>query len=283
MKFFIDTQFHEYYKSILFSNNMLNVLDPISIGIVSEDVVKSYILFYDGNKTDDIKGIWDSCISSDFEELKTKAICRNVLIPEDKKFGKWVIKENKYSYEYYAICKDFDLSEAWSNKKLRLDILIPLTEELARKELSAKKEEVIDSEGLMSSRFTIWIGQPMFKDFRRLILKYGKTKQQIAAEIKEFCNASNEQNNMTGNISFYGYYSSHDWVVFTQLYNGLDRMPKEFPTYCNDLKQTLSEKYSPFREIDHNLEDHPDFAKNETSAISLNSARWNKQLYEFLN
>ena len=276
MEYFLDTQFHEYYKKPLFGKSA-HTIEPISIGIVSGDVIQSYTLYYDGSKPENIGDTWDRRTSTNFEELQEEAVLRN-----EKQIG-WIVQANKKSSEYYAICNEFDLEEAWSNVWLKDNILIPITEELSERELALRKEIASDNLNLQSSRFTIWIGKPTFKDFKRLIMKYGKTKARIAIEIKDFCASTNDGIPCFSVPKFYGYYSSYDWVVICQLYGKLDYLPKGFPMYCNDLKQTLEEKWSPFQDNYRSLEGHPDSSKKESSHNSINNAKWNKHLYEFLN
>jgi hypothetical protein len=257
----------------------VHTIEPISIGIISEDVIKSYTLYFNGKINYNIGDTWDRKTSTNYEELQAMAVEKN------KVRKGWVIKENMTSHEYYAICKEFDLQEAWNNIKLRNSVLIPITEELARRELLSKKELAADSMGIEAPRITIWLGTPLFRDFKRLILKYGKTREQIANEIKDFYTDSinNETALITDIPEFYGYYSSYDWVVFCQLYGESSGLPAIFPLYCTDLKQTLREKWTPFSNDHVGLEDHPDVMRKETSYNSLQNAVWIKYLYKFLN
>ena len=38
---------------------------------------------------------------------------------------------------------------------------------------------------------------------------------------------------------FYGYYSDYDWVVFCWIFGRMIDLPKHFPKYCRDFKQTM--------------------------------------------
>ena len=42
--------------------------------------------------------------------------------------------------------------------------------------------------------------------------------------------------------TFYAYYADYDWVVFCKIFGRMIDLPKHFPMYCRDLKQTLDEK-----------------------------------------
>jgi hypothetical protein len=64
-------------------------------------------------------------------------------------------------------------------------------------------------------------------------------------------------------------------------------LPKGFPMYCKDLKQIFDEKENSLRipsMAEHmNLKEHSHYPKQENEHDALDDARWNKQLYEFLN
>ena len=101
--------------------------------------------------------------------------------------------------EYYAISKDFNLKEAWNrydkviNKHyplgpeynkiywIRENVLKPIFIELRAKEVE---------EYNIAERRNVVLDFPTysfcFKEFKRLIKKYGKTNKQIAEEIKYF-------------------------------------------------------------------------------------------------
>lgn len=100
---------------------------------------------------------------------------------------------------------------------------------------------------------------------------------------------------------FYGYYSDYDWVLFCSLFGTMMQLPKGFPMYCRDLKQTLDEKVAGLKNSDllsHFHQDkeltfeekldlvktknpkYPDVGDN--AHLAIEDARWNKRLYEFL-
>jgi hypothetical protein len=102
--------------------------------------------------------------------------------------------------EYYAISKDFNLKEAWNRFDLKDDydvngdlvrnikkvywirenVLKPIFDELVNK-LALEKEKanrIFDTNGYI--KFT-------YHNFKKLIEKYGKTNEEIAKEIKDFC------------------------------------------------------------------------------------------------
>lgn len=202
--------------------------------------------------------------------------------------------------KYYAISKDFNIKEAWNRWQprtgcgdrnntdpkhywLRENVLKPIFIELRAKEV----EEYNIAKGINvvldfhTYHFT-------YKSIKRLINKYGKSNQQIAEEVYNFCsNDYHKGNNLDYDQriqyplydkfkpKFYAYYADYDWVVFCQLFGTMMQLPKGFPMYCVDLKQELDKfdlknkaKQLPKQENEHN---------------ALADAIWNKQLHEFIN
>jgi len=90
---------------------------------------------------------------------------------------------------------------------------------------------------------------------------YGKKVCDIKNEVLDF---------VTGTPEFWGYYCDYDWVVFCWLFGSMIDLPKGWPMYCRDLKQSLDEsgrKSIPKPEGEHN---------------ALVDANWNEQLYRHL-
>ena len=187
--------------------------------------------------------------------------------------------------EYYAISKDFNLKETWNrydekvneNYKpsymgfldghynpefiktywLRDNVLKPIWEELIEKERHYYLE--------MFKRINVWTKyidddyyKFTYKEFKRLINKYGKTNKQIAEDVYKFVypefnsketylGTINKFNNkfvkdywvkdIYNNPEFYGYYADYDWVVFCWLFGKMIDLPSGFPYYCKDLIQ----------------------------------------------
>lgn len=233
--------------------------------------------------------------------------------------------------EFYSISKDFNLKEAWNRYDLKVEkmygdarnifpdgrkykeywirenVLKPIFEELFEEYVYAD-----DYKGSVDMKFE-------YDNLKFLINKYGKTNKQIAEEIKEF---TNPVQNMDKNIpdymqvpeqfktdyskpQFYGYYSAYDHVVFCWLFGKMIDLPKGFPMYCNDLKQTFDERVNSiigtefitfntlqfegkktssrnFHDYEKLLKNHSKYPKQTNSHNALADARWNKQLHEFL-
>jgi len=117
---------------------------------------------------------------------------------------------------------------------------------------------------------------------------------------------------MTTNVEFYGYYSDYDHVVFCWLFGKMIDLPKGFPMYTIDLKQEFDRQIknlfgvisrndyklvygsstqsnyinkvcNTIEELSDTIKNAMDYPKqiNEHNAIS--DAKWNKELYDFLN
>lgn len=169
--------------------------------------------------------------------------------------------------EYYAISKDFNLKEAWNRYDwrhdlgaepqrvywLRENVLKPIWRELFLlsecdahlSNSNAASMEVSLSKGEFDQYFT-------FKSIAGLITRFGRSNTQIADEIKNFVYVTSQINDpeAIGNwsevkhlfpVEFYAYYADYDWVVFCWLFGKMVKLPKGFPKYCRDLKQTIDE------------------------------------------
>lgn len=203
--------------------------------------------------------------------------------------------------EYYSISKDFNLKEAWN----RYDL---------------KKEYPDDTENGAVSRKVYWIRENVlkpiyddlfmrivsddnmltgdeyvcfnYKNFKKLINKYGKTNKQIAEEIKFFVQTGERLNNYYENETivnnFYAYYADYDWVSFCWLFGKMIDLPKGFPKYCIDLKQELERLNETLgyncdeKGNSYKLQEMLDYPKQTNEHNALADARWNKELYKFL-
>lgn len=261
MKYFIDTEFLEGTQKTWWGSKTKPTIDLISIGIVAED-----------------------------------------------------------GREYYAISKEFNLEEAWNrydwkehkpthkidegkklNQKIywiRENVLFPIFKEL--------QDKAFKDWGYFPTpqHFTL-------KGLKKLISKYGKTNTQIAEEVTMFCvdqfigiefDLAKEKFTVGKELSksapeFYGYYADYDWVVFCWLFGKMTNLPTGFPMYCIDLKQTIDffeKNIAKRKEIGaiepssiwykvSKYKEHPDYPKQTNEHNALADAKWNKELYKFLN
>lgn len=139
---------------------------------------------------------------------------------------------------------------------------------------------------------------------------YGLTNKQIADAVKEFVyktsgidnpNTISNWDEVKDNfpIEFYAYYADYDWVVFCSLYGRMIDLPKGFPMYCKDLKQTLDEKsYEWFKtdiefkkkycienklySIEDGLKNLSNYPQQKNEHNALDDAKFNFELYKFL-
>ena len=269
MKYFIDTEFLEGNQSqrVLGFNvgQTKPTIDLISIGIVAEDGREYYAI----SKEFNLKEAWNRF------ELKP----------------------------------DIDNGGMKKVYWLRENVLKLIYEELHRKEMGVyyKMQEANVIPQIPIIGFTYY-------NLKKLIKKYGKTNAQIAEEVKKFvykgadCSANVELWGKDVPLEFYGYYADYDWVVFCWLFGKMIDLPQGFSMYCNDLKQMMDENVSKLKTYqiskivfpdgefcftndgDGNLslqldriKSSPNYPKQTNEHNALADARWNKELYEFLN
>jgi hypothetical protein len=167
--------------------------------------------------------------------------------------------------EYYAISNEYDYKKAdkWVQENVILPMYIQEVHGDARNHLDVS-------------------------NFHKYILN-SKSNKQIAEEVFQFCTddvltieKAKYYNVVKEGIEFYGYYADYDWVLFCSLFGRMIDLPKGFPMYCRDLKQTL-DLYASKAGISPGavkyLDDYPN-QENEHNALT--DAKWNKELYEFL-
>ena len=323
MKYFLDTEFHEYKKQPkvlgIKAGKPIDTIELISIGIVSEDtpLKKSPYKTKHGQEIYEkmtVKGIGDKHVGESEVFFKN-----NVWQPfdylQDFDGNNFEITNNHIniqsnSREYYAICKDFDLKAAWDNEWLRDNVLKPIWTELRIDDYEEPKRKdnartiaiytgaygrkMLITSLLQDSWFT-------YKDFKRLINKYGKTREQIAEEVKEFTVQQLHivNTDYIAPIEFYAYYAAYDWVVFCWLFGRMIDLPTGFPMYCNDLKQILDEKaktlsgkidtpndrivgYNNLKEQLEYIKQHVNYPKQDNEHNALDDAKWDKELDNFI-
>jgi len=197
--------------------------------------------------------------------------------------------------EYYGISRDFDLWGAWNKFDfsrewysvsgsvdvrsywVRDSILRPIFLDLMDR----------DDRGVLD--FT-------FRNFRYLINKYGKTRSEIAEEVNRFYvnnfQLSDSCVSSSGDIlhpEYYGYYCSYDWILLCSLFKS-SRHSSRYRFYCRDLKQDLDNRvklmikgtgYS-FDQYLEDLRDNKNYPMEFRNCNSLDNARWNRDLYNFL-
>lgn len=194
---------------------------------------------------------------------------------------------------YYAISNEFDLKMVWNkwNKKfdtgqphafhtkeywLRDNVLRPIHSELCKKQGGYAK----------TYHYNLFESFSM-KSLKNLIHWHGKSNKQIAEEVEKFVLRPRKENDdhsvtLTINVQpeFYGYYADYDWVLLCSLFGRMMDLPKGFPMYCIDLKQSFDEDY-PIQTRDR-VKKQPDYPQQTNEHNALADAKWNKALHEFL-
>ncbi len=245
MRYFFDTEFHEYKKKQFFFSKGIDTIELISIGIVSEN-----------------------------------------------------------GREYYAISKEFDVKRAWQNEWLRLNVLKPIFFYLSDKEFHSthfKDFWMYQGVEVNKDNFNLHPYSEDQGEFKRLINKYGKTNQKIACEIYalvygDFYKEHGvifSDNWYPDDTEFYAYYADYDWVVFCWIFGRMIDLPKGFPMYCKDLKQMSDELYDRKKKeyqvnnktgaFINELKNHPQYPRQVNEHNALDDARWNFELYKFIN
>lgn len=187
--------------------------------------------------------------------------------------------------EYYAVSKDFDIKAAWNSYDYTLQDFYGVHKVYwLRKnvlkaiylELYDKYEEEVRIALYRNVYLKLLPKNFTYRNFKKLINKFGKTNKQIAEEIKEFCYYSySEAQIENADIQFYGYYADYDHVCLSWLYGRMIDLPKGFPQYTKDIQQMIDDN-----NIDKELllEEVPQVNCHN----SLEDARWNMKLYNFI-
>ncbi len=163
--------------------------------------------------------------------------------------------------EYYAICKEFNLKEAWNRYQLEVNRHYPIGPPYVKNYWL--RENVCKN--LICKNLIYGINGSdevkTFKDFKTIVNHFGKTRKEIAREVKDFVSMavplsfnmdafgmtnsslSTFEGRMKcmernfGGVEFYGYYADYDWVAFCWLFGHMIDLPEGFPYYCKDLQQ----------------------------------------------
>ena len=273
MKCFFDTEFLEGTQKTWFGKSKPTI-DLISIGIVSEGNRQYYAISKDFN----LKEAWNRYdIIEHARNVDNGGLEAYIdTIPEKRLY--W-IREN-------VLKPIFNEWKMESNGKIvRLGLPTPLNE----------------------MEFN-------YKNFKYCIKCIGKTNTQIAEEIQSFVYYTGwevdppihaQKLKENGSIEFYAYFADYDWVVFCWLFGSMMNLPKGFPKCCIDLKQDLDriannkawyyhehilssisydkDRPATFEEKLNRLKAHQDYPQQVNEHNALADAKWNKELFEFLN
>ena len=210
MKYFLDTEFHEYHKQpkILGRSvgKFIPTIDLISIGIVAENGSKFYAISKDFN----IKDAWNS----------------------------WQPKDHNLQM---ATVKEY-----W----LRDNVLKPIFQQLFNKDNDVSEFSVVDTNAyfkMLNKEFTLKNFTKLINKYGKTneeiansLIYYVAANERVGSYMIKY-----GSQHIPINIQFYGYYADYDWVVLAQLFGRMMDLPKSFPMYCRDLKQMYDELNRP--------------------------------------
>lgn len=286
MKYFIDAEFLEgtQRKGFMGMGKTKPTIDLISIGIVCEDGREYYAISKDFN----LKEAWNR-----FQRKEQTMFEKQNAFKGKKEY--W-IRDNVLKSIYTELeKKEIDNYKGFTDPyyELELDFTYKVFKRLIKKYGKTKKQ----------------IAEEVYK-FIYPKFNYNKGEKYLGTINKFDNNFVNDYwvKDIYINPQFYGYYADYDWVVFCWLFGRMIDLPKGFPKYCIDLKQLLDDKVSnmEFRKQKSgdvndyeivkgstNLQQFLDLVKGEglvngtypkqtNEHNALADARWNKQLYEFL-
>jgi len=203
--------------------------------------------------------------------------------------------------ELYLVSNEFnpDLADELVHK----NVLAPLYDEMVEKDWNFNK---------YSAGYTGYPRGYTPKRLKTILKRLGSTNELIREKIKLFVNGGpildlrcglwpnddevkshNPNKNGNAQPEFYAYYADYDWVLFCSIFGRMIDLPDGFPMYCRDLKQSIDDlaiKFSEgsipeqsFKECLENLKIRPDYPKQAKEHNALDDARWNKDLFNFLN
>lgn len=256
MKYFIDTEFKEYFKQ----HKLLGIpvgyktptIDLISIGIIAEDGREFYAL----NKECDIKEVWGD------EWLRC-----NVLLSIYQSSLSGDIK-NRVDFSYQGMKYVFELRGKTKNE---------ITQGI-KSFINGSKGNDVDLNKVIESitKCDCWNEKYYPKEFEYIKIHNTHIPDATYGSGDDGKGVKRNKSIIYNQPDFYAYYASYDWVVFCQLFGRMLDLPKGFPMYCKDLKQMMDDKGL---DKDWKRKNCPD---PEGEHNALIDAKWNKNLYDLL-
>ena len=261
MKYFLDTEFHEYKRTwvekevghgySIDHEHSCDTIELISIGIVDENGGEYYAVC----KEFDVHAAWNN------EWLRD-----NVL----KGIFDYILKEQEISLPFTLISLEYLINGFGVTK------------------------------AMIASSIECFVTEPTvcvcpLGDRVGNVLKYMKENDDVLEWKKEFPGYTETK---PSKPEFYAYYADYDWVVFCWLFGRMIDLPKNFPMYCRDLKQLMDDKANDLvNRVCYNSGNHTiwdlekgvselkkdfNYPKQENEHNALADAKWNYELYKFL-
>jgi hypothetical protein len=281
MNYFIDTEFVEGTQKKMFGETKPTI-DLISIGIVCEDGREYYAISKDFN----LKEAWNrwqqrtGCGDYNNTNLRLYWIRENVLKPIyneliSEEYKSDILAYHEFPFNYSSM-KYLIKKYGKSNKQIAEEIksFTRCINPLDIKYIGNRDNYRVFQYTFMGcNEPTEWLVDLSIPD------------NEVNNTILNYYNMCEPEN-----VQFYSYYSDYDWVVFCWLFGHMIDLPKGFPMYCNDLRQTMKEicdrKANGIQKVSDNIynsiKSYPNYPKQTNEHNALSDARWNRDLYNFL-
>jgi len=281
MNYFYDLEFLEGVQK-KFRGFTPPTIDLISIGVVAEDGRE----FYEVSKEFNLKEAWNrfdvktrkyTSFASDDNGLSYTVNCVQFTgeVKEELNFLK-----KRYGVGFH---KEYNIGDEYKDYWIRDNVLKPIFDDFI------ERAEELD--------FT-------YRNFKKLLKLFGKSRVEIRSSLTAFLLDPNgafyhswlgdldeyyriickPDENIS--VDLYGYYSAYNHIGLSWLYGKMIDLPEPIPMYTKDLKQILDSKFSnhraKFESWLKDVKDHPEYPKQKNEHNALDDARWNKDLYNFI-
>lgn len=206
--------------------------------------------------------------------------------------------------EYYAINSEYDYFKA--DDWVIQNVIRPIYAQEVTDAVRSKYEFCTfeQTEFLHVSNFHRYVGKPV-KQIAKEIIEFmnpcigvymtqeGMAEYRKVHNVKDFTDPAIDfplVRDEWAQPELYGYFSDYDWVLFCSLFGRMIELPKGFPMYCRDLKQTLDERAErnaklfggTVNDALAEIKRHVAYPKGQNEHNALADARFNRDLYNFL-
>lgn len=297
MKYFLDTEFLEgtqkkRFLSIPFGTTKPTI-DLISIGIVAEDGREYYAI----SKEFNLEEAWSRFdLKPDINNSGMKKVYwirENVLYPI---FAELFQQQNPEVWaEEFGNIENFKghFERIGKGKKYFKELLFKYGK--TNKQIAEEIKLFTNCATLDQLEY-----KGIFEEQHKFQFRFSDTTWKVSTDLAKSKEEAlkiimfETENAKPDNPEFYAYYADYDWVAFCWLFGKMMDLPKGFPMYCRDLKQTfdfLNKKFiatSALNGARHygksikGLKDMQDYPGQSNEHNALADAEWNYRLYRFL-
>jgi hypothetical protein len=267
---FYGIHFFKVYKEL--KKPGLKTIDLISIGIVREDGEELYMVSKEFNLKEawdryQMKKVYGDARNTFPDGIKEYWIRNNVLKAIFEDFLKFHIEYLVTQERLIGYSPRLNDKFTYKNLKYLLNLYGYTTEDICKKVIELTDEAVPN----------MIVGPGSEETCNKMFYKYNtKAVQEFRDENPGYVETIRDPK-----IEFYAWYADYDWVVFCWLFGRMLDLPSNYPMYCNDLKQSLVEKWK-FRSDYKIPKHHPEYPTQDNEHNALDDAKWNKALCEFI-